>query len=405
MIFILCAVLLTPQALSLPPLQKRYDVLNPSNHFQRLTSLIELGPRKPSNYRIIIEASSSKVLQCFYYIANGLQRECEKPPKEPIEDLFDQKNMASITDQTKALTQKLKKKANIHDHEKYVAVDILATAGMRKQTLSAQTRIWSTFIKLWRKNELDELLQLNTIQDTSGVEEGIYGCMIANVAMGYLDLSLNLVGNAKEMVGIVEIGGASAQIAVPTEKTTSFSNFKGFHSRSIPFGKDHFWEKVMEEKMPPPCQFQTVSFARCYKAVSEKISGKKTEAKTDRYYLLGGTFEHAWPKDVIETNLQRVSALTSELLFYTSESKLIIERVIEDKLPLTKESFYTDKSQQLANMDILKVWTEVVCRQGPSWPAKPNTDGYAEQRCYNSVYAYSFLKHFLPETPKKKISH
>lgn len=402
------------QALSLPPLQKRYDVLNPGNHFRRLTPLIELGHKKPSDYRLIIEASSTKVKQCFYYIdeiegsetKGMLQNVCDKT-QDPIEDLYKSKNMPYLIELTERLATTFLKPKNLNYKDTYVAVDILATAGMRKLDIEKQTKIWSEFIKVWEEHQkkkirerlhwellhqdsifeegdsIWELLQLNSIQDTSGVEEGIYGCMVANMALGNLDLKLNSEGInrdnvASSMVGIVEIGGASAQIAVPTvgqeAKKINFNNFKDFYSRSIPFGKKLFLKEFytsiptgkasfVGNEIPVSCRFQTnADFDVCHSSVLEKIkelvdlksvSLPKEICGFTHYYLLGGFFENAW------------------------------------EVP--------EASNGIASIDDLKTWTITECGgdkgTGAPWP--PTEGSFAEMACYHAVYAYSFLEHFF----------
>jgi len=371
-------ILMVSQALSLPAIQKNYITVNPVHNFlfDSTSSSIE-----PSTYRIVIEASSTKVKQCLYYIddAKKLQSVCVKvgTPIEQlatrgkkkvggVESLFEGENGL------KALLGKVTDPASkLPDLGQHVPVDVLATAGMRKLNLLEQTLIWQRYIDEWKSftesgEGIYRRLQLYSIQDTSGVEEGTYGCIIANVAKGNLDLSLQSQNNVlRDWVGIAEIGGASVQIAVPREQKTTF-DFENFDSWSIPFGKELFFEKVMEKTVPGDCRFNPeANFEGCFQAISNKIDGKfgkqekLIQEKLERsgvrsFHLLGGVFGNAW---ALESNFFHIG-------------------------------------------DLKKMTEERCAGGGKTWngeAAKNPLKHFKEMACYNAVFPYSILLKFLPK--------
>jgi len=296
-----------------------------------------------------------------------------------------------VFDSTETLLSELADKIKNSNEDGTVPVNILATAGMRKLNIDEQNKIWAKFLKEWKRyskvfnEQLPEGsdIQLYSIRDTSGIEEGVYGCMVANVAMGNLDLLLNLnveKGQGK-MVGIVEIGGASVQITVPKKdgKNTQFNNFNNFHSCSIPFGKEYFFQSAMKSSMPKACKFVNgqANFKECYDQVSGAIQTKVDETKVrdefgreGNYYLLGGVFTFAW----------------NNLGF--------------DKIKNSRNSpndAYSQKKPSLVSLDTLLKWTKKICLSGKVWPTEPVANPMAlfdPIACYNAVYAWSLLKEF-----------
>ncbi len=92
-----------------------------------------------------------------------------------------------------------------------IPVHVFATAGMRLLPMESQEHYY-TDIKQWFAAQAKwPLLEARTI---SGQEEGIYGWLSLNY---YLQTQQD---QRKPLVGLLEIGGASAQIAFPLETTT-----------------------------------------------------------------------------------------------------------------------------------------------------------------------------------------
>jgi len=297
-----------------------------------------------------------------------------------------------VFDSTETLLSELADKIKNSNEDGTVPVNILATAGMRKLNIDEQNKIWAKFLKEWKRyskvfnEQLPEGsdIQLYSIRDTSGIEEGVYGCMVANVAMGNLDLLLNLnveKGQGK-MVGIVEIGGASVQITVPKKdgKNTQFNNFNNFHSCSIPFGKEYFFQSAMDNVMPVECTFVNgqAKFEECHDKVSTAIKAKVKATKVKNeferegdYYLLGGVFKFAWNKLGFDDTNGRNSP----------------------------NGAYGQPS--LVSLGTLREWTVQICLSGKAWPTDPPADPIAlfdEIACYNAVYAYSLLQQFPPSS-------
>lgn len=92
-----------------------------------------------------------------------------------------------------------------------VPVFLYATAGMRLLSDQSQEQYYSE-IKQWFAQHSQ--WQLRDVRTISGKEEGVYGWISLNY---YLQ---TIQGKGQPLVGLIEIGGASAQIAFPIQDTT-----------------------------------------------------------------------------------------------------------------------------------------------------------------------------------------
>ncbi|KAH9281468.1 Ectonucleoside triphosphate diphosphohydrolase 4 [Echinococcus granulosus] len=98
------------------------------------------------------------------------------------------------------------------NHHVITPVYILATAGMRLLTNSQQDAIWST-VRKTVKSEFDFKFDDSWAQTVSGYSEALFGWITVNYLLG------NFVDSPLQTVGMLDMGGASMQIAyeVPSE--------------------------------------------------------------------------------------------------------------------------------------------------------------------------------------------
>ncbi|XP_010554315.1 PREDICTED: probable apyrase 6 isoform X2 [Tarenaya hassleriana] len=127
-------------------------------------------------------------------------------------------------------------------------IRLMATAGMRLLELPAQERILEVVRRVLRSSGFK--FRDDWASVISGSDEGIYAWVIANYALG------SLGGDPLQTTGIIELGGASAQVTfvssepVPSEfsRTISFGNISySLYSHSfLHFGQNAAHEKLWE---------------------------------------------------------------------------------------------------------------------------------------------------------------
>lgn len=92
-----------------------------------------------------------------------------------------------------------------------------ATAGMRLQSQPRQEQLYSLISNWFQQQTSWQLIEAKTI---TGQDEGLYGWLAVNY-------QLNTLSGEKPPVGVLDMGGASVQIAFPVKKKlTQESNFK-----------------------------------------------------------------------------------------------------------------------------------------------------------------------------------
>ena len=96
---------------------------------------------------------------------------------------------------------------------KAVSVSVLATAGMRLVDSSAANRIYESV----RQEVTSRGFSLRQAKTITGQEEGVYGWVDVNYLKGNL-------GQGRTTEGIVEVGGASAQVALAVKSTAGLGN-------------------------------------------------------------------------------------------------------------------------------------------------------------------------------------
>ncbi|CAA7031174.1 unnamed protein product [Microthlaspi erraticum] len=127
-------------------------------------------------------------------------------------------------------------------------VRLMATAGMRLLELPVQERILEVTRRVLRSSGFQ--FREEWVSVISGSDEGIYAWVVANHALG------SLGGDPLKTTGIVELGGASAQVTfvssevVPPEfsRTISYGNvsYKLYSHSFLNFGQDVAHEKLLE---------------------------------------------------------------------------------------------------------------------------------------------------------------
>ncbi|XP_010527907.1 PREDICTED: probable apyrase 6 isoform X1 [Tarenaya hassleriana] len=125
-------------------------------------------------------------------------------------------------------------------------IRLMATAGMRLLELPVQERILEVTRRVLRTSGFKFRDEWSSV--ISGSDEGIYAWVVANYALGTLG------GDPLQTTGIIELGGASAQVTflssepVPPEfsRTVSFGNFSySLYSHSFL----HFGQNAAHEKL------------------------------------------------------------------------------------------------------------------------------------------------------------
>lgn len=127
-------------------------------------------------------------------------------------------------------------------------IRLMATAGMRLLDLEIQERILESCRKVLRKSGFkfrDEWASVIT-----GSDEGVYAWVVANYALGTLG------GDPRETTGIIELGGASAQVTfvsnepMPPEfaRTVKFGNttYSIYSHSFLHFGQNVAFEALRE---------------------------------------------------------------------------------------------------------------------------------------------------------------
>lgn len=95
-----------------------------------------------------------------------------------------------------------------------IPVYVYATAGMRLLPQNTQNQYYNEIAQWFSAHPQWRLQDARTI---SGMEEGVYGWLSLNYHLG------SLQDENKPLVGLLEVGGASAQIAFPIEGTTNLA--------------------------------------------------------------------------------------------------------------------------------------------------------------------------------------
>jgi len=150
---------------------------------------------------------------------------------------------------------------------------ILGTAGTRLLSESERESMWSDLLTRVESHPLQfNIRQLRTI---SGIEEGLYGSLAANVLLQKLDAALVPRGT---LSGVLDLGGASTQIALPkftgARKSVSVDDF--FINSYLGYGLDEIWKRLKNEKdMGDKCNFGTQS-AGCREYIRRGFEELKT---------------------------------------------------------------------------------------------------------------------------------
>ncbi|XP_076885339.1 putative apyrase 6 [Bidens hawaiensis] len=130
-------------------------------------------------------------------------------------------------------------------------VRLMATAGLRLLEVSVQERILEACRKVLRRSGFE--FRDDWASVISGSDEGLYAWVVANYALGTLG------GDPHETTGIIELGGASAQVTffssdpIPPEysKTIKFGNVSySLYSHSLlEYGQNVAFDLIRESKL------------------------------------------------------------------------------------------------------------------------------------------------------------
>ncbi|KAI3731552.1 hypothetical protein L1987_62741 [Smallanthus sonchifolius] len=196
-------------------------------------------------------------------------------------------------------------------------VRLMATAGLRMLGLSVQERILEACRKVMRDSGF--AFQDDWASVISGSDEGVYAWVVANYALGTLG------GDPHETTGIIELGGASAQVTffssdpVPPEfsQTVKFGNVSySLYSHSLlEFGQNVAFDLVHRSnlaKVPNVETFGTKEpmdpcFPRGYKhnLRTENITPSSLVEKTEQLSVLHATGNFSECRSASLTLLQK----------------------------------------------------------------------------------------------------
>lgn len=175
-------------------------------------ALAATGAHNPSRYVAVIDAGSSGS-RIYLYNVSGEERskeahllmefESDAPGLSSFEAAPAEAGAKGLAPLLQRLTEFLPSK-NIAKAD--VRIDILATAGMRLLGEPARKSIFDNV----RKYIADTTFSVGEIETISGGMEGVYSWIDVNYLLGRFQ-------KMRRTVGIIEIGGASAQIAFETE--------------------------------------------------------------------------------------------------------------------------------------------------------------------------------------------
>lgn len=170
------------------------------------------GAQSPSRYVAVIDAGSSGSRIYLYNVSRNerlkeasllMEFESDAPGLSSFEATPADAGAKGLAPLLHRLTEFLLSK-NIAKAE--VRVDILATAGMRLLAEPAQKSIFDNV----RKYVTETALSVGEVETISGAMEGVYSWIDVNYLLGRFQ-------NMRRTLGVIEIGGASAQIAFETE--------------------------------------------------------------------------------------------------------------------------------------------------------------------------------------------
>ncbi len=154
--------------------------------------------------------------------------------------------------------------------KKKLQIDILATAGMRYVPTEVQAQYYAQI----KQNLLKSGYNVNQARTISGNEEAIYSWISANHLNHILD-------SQDDTYGIIEVGGASAQIAFATSQESGDNIYKiktnkqTYNLYNISFlglGKNRLYSTLTQNNESGICDAKQNSYTDCEQTISSVIN-------------------------------------------------------------------------------------------------------------------------------------
>ncbi|KAK9074594.1 hypothetical protein SSX86_007192 [Deinandra increscens subsp. villosa] len=185
-------------------------------------------------------------------------------------------------------------------------VRLMATAGLRMLDLSVQERILESCRKVLRTCGF--AFQDDWASVISGSDEGVYAWVVANYALGTLG------GDPRETTGIIELGGASAQVTffpsepIPPEfsQTIKFGNVSySLYSHSLlEFGQNVAFDLVRQSNLAKVPYVGSFNLISVYVATETLGSKEPLDPCSPKGYKHNSIIENAIPSSLVENNVQ-----------------------------------------------------------------------------------------------------
>ena len=186
-------------------------------------------------------------------------------------------------------------------------VYFFSTAGMRLMAKSRQDRIY-LYVQEWFKRHSN--WQLDSARTISGSEEGLFAWLAINYQLGTLT-------NPKESVGVLDMGGASVQVAFPVKEASQINNpeniqevdlygkhFTLFVHSFLGLGLNEVSHQFLESKscfstnyeLPTgasaegdsqSCESEVSSLINTVHQVNKVVQPAKTDNPVDHWYVMG----------------------------------------------------------------------------------------------------------------------
>lgn len=256
--------------------------------------------------------------------------------------------------------------------EKNIPVYFFATAGMRLETHTKQQLKYKALQEWFRTQPQWKLIDVKTI---SGKDEAIYGWLAMNYILG------GLQSGEKPLVGLLDMGGSSVQIAVPVKKEDAIDP-KDLVRLNI-YGRQitlfvHSFLGIGQTQILHQFFYKDNCFPNNYPLSDEtKGKGNASTCEQDISELLNLIHEVNSIVNPILTTNQGIS-------WYTING---LESMVKNKP-------FDFRNQQFTSQSMLQQAEQKVCRQ--PWKAlsrKYASNEYIHIECLLAAYYYALIVH------------
>jgi Golgi nucleoside diphosphatase len=291
-----------------------------------------------------------------------------------------------------------------------VSVSVFATAGMRLLEKETQDRIYDALRTGFKSAALPFTGNTFEAKTISGRQEGTYAMLAANYLAGSVDEYL--IARSPNMLGVLDLGGSSTQVAVPPHKveagmsvlpTLRDAHVKSFLSLGMERMRQKTWKKIVgdEASGPNPCAFPGYTEEK-WKGVGEagvceahlKEVFKTEKASCDRTQTHVTDCLDDAPVPLPE---RPHFYLISGYMYVTNFTSWVMENLQEEHLPLAHPTI--EDFREAAKHVCSTPWEKV-----QSWGRHAFTpDHKTAHRCFEINYIVALLSYGYGFGPKERI--